>query len=257
MKIEDIISAQNIKMPGFDILKTIVFLVLNLILLFLVTDNPILDIDSINNEIICYDTSSLEFLSQISFCFIFANLFIIAYSMLSAYFVKVSEIEDAKDNMIGFFKPKIALNISIIFFFMVITGWIVALGGIKNSPYATLLSMSPILITIQLFRDWKMNENRMFVIVYAQDTANKKHNKKNWRKLENRTKGLAYVPLFFILLSLILSHCNFDFLHTKLISNTTWFNVLYYIVYYFSIFIAFYGTLSVKSIKRLSKFLFY
>lgn len=259
MKVRDVFEIYDIEIPGFDITKTGVFMFFTILLLFLVTDNFVLNITEIvitNKNI--NDVNDLIWLSKFSF---FIGLLTLLIS-LSAAISAVETLNKDIDEITRYhciFRSKNLINISVILFFLIVSIWVIFLGGIMTSPFATLLSMSPILLSIQLFREKRFKIDKILIILANnQKRRITDHDKQKWRIYKRINKSLGFFPLILITITLILGYYDLSIIKCKIIeiSKTTWFFRLYRITYYISVFIAIFGVLPREWTNRISKKLY-
>lgn len=244
---KDLIKINNLNLPGFDVSKSFVFMFILFLMLLFVTDNPIFNLASIDG-IPFQDKQNLMMCSRFSFIFL-----ILAMAMCVFSFSSVFKYKDIKIDTISscrfIFLPKILINISLILFFITVALWIFSLGGIRHSPYGTLLSMSPVLMSIQFYRDKHSDYSKLYDLLILQNANIKTAS--NWKQLEKWTKHLGVAPLMIIVLTLILGCFNFNLIN---VSHTDWFNTLYYSLYFLSVIIAFVGVLPKRITKKFTDY---
>jgi hypothetical protein len=240
--INQILLEKNLNIPGSDIMKTFICCVFPLLILFLTSDNPLFSID----------IEEIDQYQRISNLVLMTSLFFAILSMVA--FLKIRDVQiDKFRNYWALFFPKLLLGVSIFFFYLVICFWMIALGGIMSSPFATLLSMSPILLMIQFLRDSRRSYDRIYITVNKALKQFEIRIPKSTHILVKRTLCVtSIVPIIIVILTLILGQYSviyFD-IHRYLLSNTfdkillsDWYCHVYHFLYYLSVIIATVGVL--------------
>lgn len=248
LSLSNLIKDHKIEIPGFDQAKTCFFILILIIMLMLITDNPILKIIDFKELETNKDQHLLITCSRFSFLMIIISLSLCVFSMVCVF--RISNIPVSQFNRCRFiFLPKLLINISLICFFMTISLWIFFLGGIINSPFASLLSMSPILMSIQIFRERKNHYNFLYKKIYSINQRIITLHK--WNRLQKIVRFFGFLPILIIILTLVLGWINFDFIKKiNDLQETNWFSALYHCIYYFSVLIAFVGVLPDEKTKN-------
>ncbi len=250
--IGNILSENNLELPGIDTGKTAIFMILSLILLFLVTDNSIFQCE----------IKELEFYQGVS-----TLLLILCMSLSYFSGILVKNIIDCEvidlSRFFSLFYGKILINFSVFLFFSTVCIWVVLLGGIMTSPFATLLSISPILLTIQFIYDYKIDRKAIYNCINSE--WKKEQDGKNLSG-EVFTRNTIYLtsllPVVLVTLVLTIGQYCVDsknipdlLLENKLteILKTEWYSRIYYFTYFFSVFVAAFGVLPKNIIKKITK----
>lgn len=241
---------KGIKIPGSDIMKTFICMMFPLIILFITSDNPFFSI-KIEEIDQCQSISSLGLIISLSFA-IFSF-----FSFLPLITVPI----DSLRNYWFIFFPKLFLGVSIIFFYLVICFWIIALGGIMSSPFSTLLSISPILLMIQFFRDKHRSNHRIYITVNKALKPFKIKIPKSTHVHVIKTLYLIQlVPIIIVILTLILGQFSVIYfnVHLYFLSDTfntilksDWYCHSYHFLYYLSVIIAVVGVLPTNITERI------
>jgi len=249
--VQKALAERDCELPGSDLGKTLGYMLFLLILLVLVTDNPLFD-----NTI-----PSLEIYQGISFLTLIACIGLAVYSAWVVMDVSQSSTKEI-EGYFSLFKGKFILMISILLFFMVISMWFMVLGGIVSSPFASLLTISPILLTIQWVRDRPTNYDKILWaikphLIGAADCGTKRHDIIKW--------VIALIGAAPIIVIVATITCG-EFLiirlelHKTLTSNSfeditasQWYLRAYIITYFFSIVVAAFGAVPQHITQQLAK----
>ena len=246
-----IIRDNNLNLPGSDIAKTSIYLVFPLLLLILTTDNPFLPESHV----------ALERYQEISFLLLIGSMFLCISSG-----IVVNDILSKKPSEINkfcsLFYGKIFLNLSVMLFFFVVCMWVMVLGGILSSPFAMLLAMSPILLTIQYFRDRHVDYQKLVKILGKYICGNPNCTVPDAKTVKMYVEVTASIPIFVVIVTLSVGQFFVEtvnlpnYLLTNELENilkTNWYYVVYYLTYYLSIIIASFGVLPSKITRNLIK----
>jgi len=236
-------------LPGGDLSKTIIFIVLIFIVFFLLCGpfHP----NEISEKSI--RITSLLFVISIVSCLTSAAF---AYRLLN---LKISELEHSYKLLI----PKTLLSVGIIIVFSIICYWVLQLGGILKSPFGSVLVISPLFLTLEFIR-WK-DKKKYHIISRIINRDN--------RNLKNRGKLLEYLNyvniavIVIVLLTTTIGEmavikydipvvlCTSKTEYIKIISSK-WCVFLGYFFYYFSLLCTFISILSPDTTRNLSKKIF-
>jgi len=241
--IQDILSDHNIELPGSDMTKTTLFMIFPLILMLLITNNPIFDCE----------LTDLEIYKSLSFLLLIISLGTAMLSFIAVDTVQKRYLKDLS-RFFSLFIGKILINFSVLLFFLVVCSWVILLGGIISSPFATILSISPVLLTIQFIQDHKIDFDNIYKMINKDKNIS--------LRSKNTTKKVvllsSFIPIFVVCLTLIIGqYCISNYnLHEYLLNNkfceilkSDWYTKVYFFTYYFSVFIAAFGVLP-KNITR-------
>ena len=253
--INQILVKKDLNIPGSDIMKTFVCCVFPLLILFLTSDNPLFSIEI--EEIAQYQ--------RISNLGLLISLFFAILSMVA--FLKIRDVQINRfRNYWAIFYPKLLLGVSIFFFYLVICFWVITLGGIMSSPFSTLLSMSPILLMIQFFRDSRRSYDRIYITVNKALKQFKIRIPKSTHVCVIRLLFVTrVVPIIIVILTLTLGQCSVIYfnVHHYMLSNTfdrillsDWYCHVYHFLYYLSVIIALVGVLPADITARIWEKLF-
>ncbi|TSA24629.1 hypothetical protein D4R71_06765 [bacterium] len=236
-------------LPGGDLAKTIIFIVLIFIVFFLLC-GPFHPTEIPEKSI---RITSLLFVISIVSCLISAAF---AYKLLN---LKISELKHSYKLLI----PKTLLSLGVIILFSIICYWVLHLGGILKSPFGSILVISPLFLTLEFIR-WK-DKNKYHLI--SQIINKDKEDNSNKGKL---LEYLNYINIFVILLVLstttigemVVKKYDIQFIlcankieYIKIISSN-WCIFLGYFFYYFSLLCTFISILSPDTTRELSKKIF-
>jgi len=155
---------------------------------------------------------------------------------------------------------KILVEISVAFFFLVVCGWVILLGGIMRSPFATLLSVSPVLLFIQIWynRTFNYNEIREALRVHWKgDDLEKSH-----RRAKTVVRIMGIIPIVLVMATLIIGQiCIAQYnIHITLLGAgfdkvvaSNWYSQVYYVTYYLSVLTATFGILPPHMTRRIGE----
>lgn len=249
--IREIVDDAGIDVPGSDFARTLVFILFPLALLFLLTDNPALHLN----------IDELQPYRRVSALLLFSSIGLAVGSYIAVDSVQETRLKDL-NRYASLFWGKILIGLAVLFFFAVICGWVILLGGIISSPFASALSMSPILLTIQLFRDRELNYRALYKNVGTRWASKKGMRAKNTHILMTRLVFiLGLSPIVLVITTLIFGQACVSFLeahkallgtaYEKIVSSSWYFRV-FFATYYLSVFIAVCGVLPRSFTTRLT-----
>ena len=245
----------TLELPGSDLSKTILFMIFPLVLMVLLT----------NNSIFSCDVSDLQGYKNISFLILIVCLATTVVSGMAVWSVQDCNLANLS-RFSSLFIGKILISISVFLFFMVICSWVILLGGIMSSPFATILSISPILLTIQFIQDHKIDFDRIYSAVNQHWVAiNSNTNLSGKESTEKIVLFSSFFPILIVIITLIVGQyfISYHGLHELLLNNkfsdiiaTEWYRHVYFFTYYFSVVIAAFGVLPKNVTKRITHKLF-
>lgn len=240
--IKEILSEHDIELPGSDLSKTTLFMIFPLVLMVLLTNNPVFSCE----------VSDLEAYKNISFLILIVCL---VTSVVSAMVVR-SVLDCNLANLSRFFSlfiGKMLISASVLLFFMVVCAWVILLGGIMSSPFATILSISPVLLTIQFIQDRKIDFNEIYNAVNQYwVTINSDSDLAGKKFTERIVLFASFFPILLVIITLVVGqyYISNHGLHELLLNNnfsaiiaTDWYSHVYFFTYYFSVAIAAFGVL--------------
>ena len=135
--IGQILAEESVVLPGSDLGKTSVYLIFPLVLLAVLADNPFFNAQ----------LDSIKAYRDISTLLLILSMALAVVSGKSARDALDSQPAEIKWYTSLFF-GKLLIASSVLVFFVVVCLWVVLLGGIMSSPFASLLSMSPMVILL-------------------------------------------------------------------------------------------------------------
>jgi len=255
MTLRKLLEQKNLYLPGENLAKTIVYIIFPICVMLLITDNPLF-IANIK-ELIPHQ--------HFSFLLLLASISTAVLSGWFTHYIMSEEVEHIK-RYFSLFYGKILLGVSVLLFYIVVCWWVLLVGGITLSPFSTLLSMSPILLLIQMFRD----KNSFYDSFH--DTI-----KEDWESSHNNQviRGHTTVkwtliilnsfPLIIVVATLIIGQwavCKLG-IHEiilgkkiDLITNTEWYVMVYHVIYYLSVLIAIVGVMPPTLLQKISRTIF-
>jgi len=253
--IREILSANNLELPGSDLSRTILFMIFPLVLMVLLTNNPIFSCE----------IKDLQAYKNISFLVLILCLITTVLSGMAVWSVQECNLGNLS-RFFSLFIGKVLISLSVFLFFMVICSWVILLGGIMSSPFATILSISPVLLTIQFFQDHKIDFNKIYEVVNQEWLAiNSNTNLAGKELTEKIVLFSSLIPILIVIITLIVGqyYISNQGLHELLLNNkfsdiiaTEWYKHVYFFTYYFSVAIAAFGVLPKNVTKTLTYKLF-
>lgn len=249
--VREVLDEYQLILPGENIAKTTGYFIFPLLVLFLITDNPIF-------------TAGIDRLSphqKFSFIFLLLSLVTSVISGWCAHFVTRSNIKDIQKYS-SLFYGKILIEISVIFFYLVICWWVILLGGIITSPFAALLSMSPILLLVQFFRDRNQEYDKFYNTIKEKwESLHKNQQIKSHNFIKRTIIVLSSIPLILVVLTLSIGQyisSHFPILPNDIdvIISSHWYVTVYHCIYYISVFIAIFGILPQHQLQIITRKIF-
>lgn len=250
--VAEVLADKNLFLPGSDFTKTVLFFLFPLILLFSVSNNPIFETN----------LTVIQPFRNYSTLLLILSLTFAVLSMLSVHKSLNSRFEEIT-NYFSLFYGKILIECSVLVFFLVVCLWVIVLGGIMRSPFACLLSMSPILLMIQLLRDKSDDYDALlgaFEPFWNTKTVTSiSENDIIARKI---IFWMQVAPIMLIVSTLLIgqyliSQYN---IHEAILGNgfrevieSKWYYRLYYFCYYLSVVIAAIGVIPSEETKKLTQ----
>ena len=167
---------------------------------------------------------------------------------------------------VSLFYGKMLIGVSVLLFYVVVCWWILLLGGITLSPFAALLSMSPILLLVQAFRDRNRFYDSFYETIkdewcsYHQGQPIRGHQGIKWTLIV-----LNFCPLSLVLLTLFAGQwavCRFSVHETMLggsvtlVTGSGWYVNVYHVIYYLSVLIAVFGVMPQGVLQKISRTFF-
>lgn len=248
--IRQLLSAKNLDMPGSNFAKTTIYGLFPLFLLLLLS----------NTSWHPCDIPGLPAYQDLSFLFLIACLATAIASGCVADHVLDITIGD-----LGYFVclyiPKLLISVSVLLFYTVVCAWVVLLGGITCSPFAALLSMSPVLLMIQIWRDRGADLDAYYCVCQK---AWQDGQRQGWVLSRWCAKwivlGLSACPLVLVVGTLILGQVavvRWE-VHRLLLGDaveklptSAWYVSMYYWLYYMSVVIAVFGVAPSAPLRRI------
>lgn len=146
------------------------------------------------------------------------------------------------------FIPKIVVQGAVISFFVILGVLVVMLGGVLKSPFAALLTVSPIYYVVHILTNKDIEEYRLIIEEWVKytDTGKRDSIKNEIEKSVRLVKALDYVPVIIIVLVVVpgeLLVLLMDLHHIILggeslyaeILKSGWYTKTAYLVYYVAI----------------------
>ena len=239
ISIEALFKQKNIFVPGSNSFRTDGFIFFSVILLLLTNPNPIIDLNF--DPLVSFQKSSLILIGS--------AIFLALSSRAYARYILDKNVYSIKHYSYILFS-RFTINIAIILFFFVVCMWVIILGGILNSPFASLLTISPIIIFVQLF-DAKIDYDKIFEVFEKVKNQGKTSRKMHHKPSLNKFMYLFEItPALLVFLTIIcgeilINKCNLthEILKTEYekIFSSNPINTLHYIVFCLSILIAIFG----------------
>ncbi|MEJ7623809.1 MAG: hypothetical protein WKF34_07430 [Pyrinomonadaceae bacterium] len=247
MRVSDIYKNDEvIALPGADLSRTLGFLIIAILIGLIVNTGDLVQIRS-------YQRTSM-FMLLISWGLAVGS----AYHSYRYLNLQLDEIKNPAMILI----PKFLLTVSISIFFLTIGIWIVILGGIWSSPYAALLSVSPILYGVQmLYAESAQREACLrFIDSYEQEQGDSHED--SFMTWYRRNNIFSYLPLLVVALLLVVGYRRIDLFEDFeggliAVLDTNWYYFTYAVIYYSSVVLAIGATLPVTTTKRITKWLFF
>jgi len=253
MRLGECCIKYHVNIPGSDLARSAAFIVIVLLLLIMTSTDLIASVD---NDILIPHQRITTILC------IFIVIMILASTMLVNYLVK-NKVDNI-NNYLSIYYPKILLGVSVALYFILLSWWVFILGGVLKSPFASLLSVSPIILIIQYVNDEKNNYNKMYVIY-------KKHNGTSFdekklkiyhRRIRRVLIIISIVPIITVIAVLIMGEYLVGYLHMHLaivgtgyksILDSKWYESIAYIAYYLTVVIAAIGVLDPAITRKMSR----
>ena len=183
---------KGIILPGSDLTRTVGFFLSVLIMITLTKESPVVRLD--------FD--QLRPYKDVTFLVLIFCLAIIALNFY--WYDKLGNINIGK--VISYrqlFFGRIAILFALGLFYFIICLWVMLLGGIMNSPFTSMLTISPIITLVHVYQDY--NSNYYEIIDAANKHASIPESKiisPNDSKYRNRITILNLIPLIFALLTI-------------------------------------------------------
>lgn len=247
--LKNVLVQNDIELPGSDAMRTAVLLLFQVLLLFLI-DKLFIDIKEIRPY------------QDYSRWFILGSMLFSIISIIQGQYVLHTNVKEVNINTI--FYAKTLIGVSIILSFITLCFWVILLGGVLKSPFASILSVSPILLIIQYFRD--RNDKKAYkkiLVILNEDSDNEHPKATGWvRKFIAITEKISIVPILIVIITITIGeflstmfHPSSFLLNGKLniILRSNRFHILCYIVYYSSILVVVYGIMPREVTRRLSR----
>lgn len=245
----EILSDHKMFLPGSDLSKTIISILFVLFLLLLLA----------NNSIFSSHISAIEPYREFSNLMLLFSLALAVWSAVCAH----SALDSTPKEIVEYkriYKGKLLLGFSVLLFFLVVCLWVLVLGGIMSSPFASLLSISPVLLSIQYFRDKTTNYDKILDALrpHWNNVSDEDLNRKN-RVAKYVISSLGMLPLGVVIVTLVGGQiwisC-FDG-HLLLLGNafqeviaSTWYRKVYYCIFYMSVVIAAFGVMPQSATEK-------
>ena len=178
-------------LPGIGVSRYIVFILLTILFLVAILESP----------------DSFPKLAKYTFVILLMTTFILVlWALWSSYEISFSEIKNI-DKTISFFKPKILLGVAISVFFVTICFAVIYLGGINQSPFSDMLTISPVYFVAQFL---KRDERKRYKKIITFWTKNKKRRKgdsisEELDKYLRNINRLNWVPVIIITLTVVVA----------------------------------------------------
>lgn len=252
--VKEALEKHNCNIPGSDLGKTLVYICFPLIVLFMVSDNFIFE-----NKI-----SSLEIYQKLSILILIACIGLAVYSAFLAENVSKCLTKEL-GGYFSIFAAKFILMVSILLFFVVVSMWFLVLGGIVSSPFASLLTISPILLTIQWLNDRPNSYDKILWVIkphlvgYAV-LGTARHNVIKWAIV---LVGAAPIIVIIVTITvgqiLVISleiHNILTINKFEEIATSSWYLRVYITIYFLSILIAAFGVVPRHLTRLLTKKVF-
>lgn len=236
--IGDLFRGKKYSLPGADISKTSLFAIITVVTLLLTADTAIFA-ESIE-EMATYHKWSVILLGLSLVCSAFSANF--------AHNLQQKNIQDI-NNFKSALRPKVLINVSITIYFVVVTMWIVALGGIKNSPFASMLAVSPILYVFNLILPSKSQRNAYEIFLKAYFEANSNVSSHSFErkclKYFDSVERLNLAPVIVFCIALLLGIPVIDLHDGNLdtVLSSTWYNNTYLLIYFLSVLVSAFGAI--------------
>jgi hypothetical protein len=253
--IRQIMLENNLELPGSDLSKTILFMIFPLVLMVLLTNNPIFSCD----------VKDLQAYKNASFLVLILCLITTIVSGMSVWSILDCNLGNLS-RFFSLFIGKILISLSVFLFFMVICSWVILLGGIMSSPFATILSISPVLLTVQFVQDRKIDFNSIYQAINNEWLSiNSNSNLSGKKFTEKIVLFSSFIPILIVLVTLIVGqyYISNHGLHEMLLSNsfsdiisTEWYRHVYFFTYYISVAVAAFGVLPKNVTRRMTYKLF-
>ncbi len=235
-----------IALPGADLSRTYAFLAITMATLFIMNRGDLEQIRGYQKTSVSFVLISLVVgIASAHFSYIYLNL-------------PLNEIRNPNKIL----TPKFLLTFSISIFFLNIGMWIVVLGGIWSSPYAALLSVSPVLYGLQMLYVEAGHKRACIQFIETYDMEMGVDHKSSFMKSYERHKYFSYLPLLIISISLIVGYQRIDLFRDfegglTAVLNTDWYQITYALIYYLSVVLAIGGTMPATKTKKVTKKFFF
>ncbi len=241
--LKNVLVQNKIDLPGSDLMRTGILIFFQVLLLFLIT-------------FFIQDIAEIKVCRNYSYGLIFVGILLSGVSMMQVYRVQNDDIKEF-DTPIRIFYAKISISISGILTFTAVCLWVLFLGGVLKSPFASTFSISPLLITVQYFRDKDdfHTYERILCILSKHSDDDGKYLK--WgQKFIQTTRPISIVPIVIVILTITVGEFAiarpiYKVLGSILELNQS--NRSYYIIYYLSVFIATSGVIPKKITKKITR----
>jgi hypothetical protein len=252
--VKEVLAEHECEIPGNDLGRTGIYMCFTLLLLFLTTDNLIFAIEE----------NALRSFQNVSFFILGLCLFLTLYSSIAVIWTATT-MTDELEGYYSLYKGKIALMVSVVLFFVVISLWFIILGGIVSSPFASLLTISPILLTIQCIRDRPINYDRILWAIKPHLSGKAAVGISHHDFIKRLILILGILPVFVIgstvtvgeaLIVKIKIHEKLTLNKFESIVQTAWYLRVYIAVYFISIAIAVFGMTPQRITRKITKKLF-
>jgi len=233
-------------LPGSNVGITLTLGIAHIVLGFLISNGWLL------NGVHTHEVKEFERYHRASMN---VSLLAIMLCILSVGFVLELAKREAKQvsKYFSLLVPRILNSLSSLLLFSLICSWVLLLGGIKQSPLVSLLTISPVLLHIQLF-GVEINYASMAEVI-EKNHPTMEVGRVRYHCVIGRcvVTALDWLPVALILLCVTLGEVYVADLNRMLvgdkleaISKTTWFSELYYLIFFFSVLAAWLGVMPRK-----------
>ena len=222
---------RNKKKPGDDVFRSALLLI-SIVWLFFTIDRLPLAISE-------YMLTANKIISGIG-----AGLALL--SIAQSRHLEVLQKNKRKNHIDMLFLPKLLISCSTAIFFMMLCAWVVILGGILDSPYSSLLTVSSIFIIFNALTSQDIEE--FTALFESSDDSDEILFRRNIKII----KFLSYMPFVMVFITVIVFECYLliegrDAIMIMLLMEsdvdkiitdfreTKWYVIVAYLTYYFAL----------------------
>jgi len=246
--VKEVLAERECELPGSDLGKTLIYMCFPLLILILITDIP-----NAVDALMTYQRVSVLIL-----------LLCIGLAIYSSYVIRnvAKCMTNDLEMYCALYIGKLTLMLSVFLFFTVISLWFMILGGVVSSPFASLLTISPILLTVQWARDRPSNYDKILWAIRPYLSSKAAVGTSYHKIIKWLILILGILPIFVIISTVTVGEALIVKLkiHDKLTQNnfesivqTSWYVRVYIAVYFISMAVAVFGTVPQRITRKITK----